>query len=1153
MDKGAIKTFAIEARKILMKSAETQAGFYGVTKDGCADPIQKGAGFEVYRTIAGTENRIYGNDINRRRKLKEAVENQGFDQVIEETAYTWFNRLIAIRFMEVNGYLPTRTRVLSSETGSNTPDLVAQYMDVDLGMADEEIEKVARAIKDNRYDDAFALLFIKQCNALNELLPKLFEKTDDYMELLLKLSYTSDGVVRLLLTSIPETIFSVESDGKIEIIGWLYQYYISEKHNQVLNAIGKKAIGKEDLPAATQIFTPDWVVNYMVDNSLGKYIAEHRMDFDIDEVKYLTDKNTVFIENRELTDIKFFDPCMGSGHILLYAFDLLIRAYRQAGYRDREAVEQILTHNLYGLDIDRRAFQLAYFSLMMKARSYDRVFFRHPVDPHVFEIVESNSLSNRHIKILTSGTTDEVRESLVDLVKESRDAKDIGSLISPKFNLANVNQFLNEYDLSGQISIETYGLDRTIAHLKSIVNYMELLFTKYEVVVTNPPYHNKYDDVLKQFIFERYKDYSGDLFSVFMIRNFGFLSKDGYAGFMTPNVWMFIRTYEKLREFIIDNKGICSLIQFSKGAFFKEATVDICSFVLTNANMDIGNYYRLENFKGDMEVQRLYFEKALYDRTSYHYIANKEEFKKIESWPISYWLSTDTRSIFCECMQLKEATNIKNGIQTGCNDKFLRYWYEVSQSDIGFELTCAEDIITSGKKWFPYNKGGEFRRWYGNNYFVVYMKDAGKEIKEYSSNYRLRDPNLYFKKSITWSDITSGGFSGRFSEGGFLFDVQGSSAFPNEEILLYILGFLNSNISQELLQVLNPTLHTQIGDLGRLPILIDKEKKSVIDDIVRSCILLAKDNWNDKEISWSYTGCPLLKANIYSASLAQTVRNYMKLQQERKEKLDLLESQIDKEFLQVYKLAVENISAIDNTNLFIDQEEMIVKQLLSYLVGVLMGRFNCEMCNDMKRKKIVVIRDEANVSQITNDLVDMLERIFGKDQLDENLEYIAKVFNLKNKSGREAINNYFLTKFYTDHLKMYQKKPIYWLFDSGKQNGFKCLMYMHKYNKDTVGRVRSDYLREVQDALESALKNVDYTIANSTSAVDKAAATKKREKYIKQLNETRTYFQALSHVALQRIEIDLDDGVKTNYAKFQGIEIVDENGKKQKIDLLAKI
>ncbi len=395
MDKGAIKTFAIEARKILMKSAETQAGFYGVTKDGCADPIQKGAGFEVYRTIAGTENRIYGNDINRRRKLKEAVENQGFDQVIEETAYTWFNRLIAIRFMEVNGYLPTRTRVLSSETGSNTPDLVAQYMDVDLGMADEEIEKVARAIKDNRYDDAFALLFIKQCNALNELLPKLFEKTDDYMELLLKLSYTSDGVVRLLLTSIPETIFSVESDGKIEIIGWLYQYYISEKHNQVLNAIGKKAIGKEDLPAATQIFTPDWVVNYMVDNSLGKYIAEHRMDFDIDEVKYLTDKNTVFIENRELTDIKFFDPCMGSGHILLYAFDLLIRAYRQAGYRDREAVEQILTHNLYGLDIDRRAFQLAYFSLMMKARSYDRGFFRHPVDPHVFEIVESNSLSNR--------------------------------------------------------------------------------------------------------------------------------------------------------------------------------------------------------------------------------------------------------------------------------------------------------------------------------------------------------------------------------------------------------------------------------------------------------------------------------------------------------------------------------------------------------------------------------------------------------------------------------------------------------------------------------------------------------------------------------------------------------------------------------------
>lgn len=1177
-----------------MKSAATQAGFYGVTKDGCADPIQKGAGFEVYRTIAGTENRIYSNDINRRRKLKEAVENQGFDQVIEETAYTWFNRLIAIRFMEVNGYIPTRTRVLSSETGSNTPDLVAQYMDVDLGMSDEEIEKVARSIRDNRYDDAFALLFIKQCNALNELLPKLFEKTDDYMELLLKLSYTSDGVVRMLVDSIPESNFNVEEEGQVEIIGWLYQYYNTELKDDTFAKLKKNVkVTKERIPSATQLFTPDWIVCYMVENSLGKmwtighsnshlenswtyYLKEVQQDSAVDS---LIRKVSDYYSGLNPENIKIMDPCMGSGHILVYAFDLLVQIYESEGYATRDIPQMIIENNLYGIDIDARAAQLAYFAVMMKACQYNKRFLRKKIQPRIYVIPESNAINKNHRQFLGIGMEDtekrKANAQLDMLLQYFVDAQEYGSMLQIEaLDWDLLTRFISCSEEVGQVTLDAVGLDETKNQLLYLIEVAKALCQKYEVVCTNPPYmgYSSMSTKLSQYIKKHYGEAKADLFAVFIKKCLQMTKPQGYTSMITMQSWMFLSSFEQLRTSIL-NETVSSLVQIGYNSFpeMNSKVAQAVAFVIQKGNIkeykgvyvDLNSGYAQNYDKAQAFIEVL-------NRNSF-YTISQDKYETIPGKPIAYWASSSIIEAFETQKRIGDFSKVSEGIKTGDNERFLRLWFEV----IGEDFSMAK--ANSGYKWYPHHKGGEYQKWYGNLDYVINWEFDGKEIKA-SSNSGLQGQPMYFKKVCGSTKVSSKPTTMRLYRQNVLFD-SGAPSIMADDMTEYIMALINSKVGEYILQLINPTLGLQVGDIKKIPVIkVDKER---IDNLVAKCVDITKEDWDSFETSWDFSSHPLVAIAQSNSRQNVTIEKCFEIWtracDERFDSIKDYEEEINQIFIASYRMENQLTERIDDANVTIHRADLQrdIKSLISYAVGCMFGRYSLSENGIIYAggkwspekygnfipddDNCIPISDEAYFADdIVGRFCEFLKVAFGEKTLNQNLDYIAYALGNKGNASIEIIRNYFLNDFYKDHCVTYSvtgsgKRPIYWLFDSGKQNGFKCLIYMHRYEKDTVGRIRSDYLRKAQEAIEGSLKNAEYTIANSSSAVDKAMATKKREKYIKQLNETRAYFQALSHVALKRIEIDLDDGVKTNYAKFQGIEVVDENGKKQKIDLLAKI
>lgn len=1220
MDKSAIRNFSIEARKILMKSAETEAGFYGVTRKGCKSPIQKGNDFEVYETLAGTENRIYGADIKKRSNLVEAVETLGFDQVIEETAYTWFNRIIAIRFMEVNGYLPTRVRVLSSETGSNTPDIVTQSLDVDLNMTPEELEKVQKAKDENRYDDAFRMLFVKQCNELNAILPGLFEKTDDYMELLLKLSYTSDGVVRMLVDTVAEDNFNVETEGQVEIIGWMYQYYNTELKDDTFAKLKKNVkITKERIPAATQLFTPDWIVRYMVENSVGRVWIEHlrAIDSTIDEKakadefgwKYYvpeaeqeTEVQKKLVEIRksflslEPKDITCIDPCMGSGHILVYMFDVLMGIYKSEGFSERDAVFSILAHNIRGLDIDRRAYQLSYFALMMKARGFNRVFFRgyenihgerKITEPIVYVIEESNSINRYHIEHFGIALEKEKKESAVEQIFELLDsfvdAKEYGSIIEIKeYDWNLLNMFCAQVEYDGQISFDTYGVEVTQQKLKNIIKLGKVMSLKYRVVSTNPPYmgNNGMNEKTSNYVKQNYPDYKSDLYSVFMKKCISYAVDYSLISMMTSYTWMYLASYEKLRNYCIENHSIVSLVRPEYHSFFEEAFVPICTFIIRKSvKNEKGYYVDLNEFAGALNqpIKLLEAVGNLND-CNYVYRLGSADFALIPGSPISVGISKELRECFKNDSIGKYALP-KQGLITGNNDLFLKCWHEVDYTKLS---------ISKGKgsyKWYPINKGGAYRRWYGNHEYIVNWEDDGLSIKSYKDEkgkLRSRPQNLEynFKKAISWSLITTGTFSARMYSDDFTFNVAGISCFPSSEIFNYLLGFLNTKIAEKMTKVINPTMNMNVGDVANIPLILDKDKKTTIEEIVENCIALTKCDWDSFETSWNFERHPLVDCELLNSSNIYIKEQYEKWKLEcnrRRKDLRAAEETLNTIFREIYDLQNEFDTTIDENELSISEAEIRreIISLISYAVGCMFGRYSLD------EKGIVFAGDEWNESRyktyvpdkdgiipinemnyLSDDIVNHFEEfikcVYGEEALEKNLTYIAETLGNKGSSSREIIRNYFSNDFFEDHCNTYTmtgsgKRPIYWLFDSGKQNGFKCLVYMHRYNKDTLNLIRTEYLHKAEEAIENALKNADYIIQTSSSAVEKAKATKDRDKYVKQLNEMRIYYQALSHLAIQKIEIDLDNGVKNNYQLFQGIEVIVDGGKKQNVDLLAKI
>lgn len=1192
MDKSAIKNFAIEARKILMKSAITQAGFYGITEKGCNAPIQTGPGFEVYKTVAGTETRIFREDMARRRNLVQAIENKGFNQVIEETAYTWFNRLIAIRFMEVNDYLPTRVRVLSSETGSNTPDVVSQFYDVELNLTQSELDEIQEAIDDNRYDDAFARLFVKQCNELNDILPGLFEKTNDYMELLLKLSYTSDGVVRMLVDTIPENNFRVKTDdedtdaeGQVEIIGWLYQYYNTEPKSAAFAKKGK--ITKEEIPAVTQLFTPDWIVRYMVENSLGRLWTERNMASGVDEEindtlksewkYYLEEAEQEESVQKELTkirdtykglnpeDIKLIDPCMGSGHILVYAFDVLMQIYESCGYRAREAVASILENNIYGLDIDDRAYQMAYFAIMMKARQYDKRFLKRDSKPvcHLYSIQESNPINKNHLKFFGASLSDAQKKlalkQMQELLKTFVDAKEYGSILNvPEFDWALLCEFVAETNEDAQLDFESLGLDTTKESVTQLIDIARVMARKYHVAVTNPPYMaiSNADPKLNTFTKNNYPDSKTDMFAVFIEKCISYTRKYGYTSMITMHTWMFLGSYEKLRE-KSQRKNLISLVHHGIKAFEEigNDVVQTASFIIQNADAKnrISTYVRLVDYK-DYALK----EREFHNSKNYYY-KNTSRFKLIPGYTYAYWVGKAFIDNFNKgesIEQYGEFTGSQN--ITGNNDQYLRYFWEINSENINTDY------------WVTYAKGGDYRKYYGNLQMVIDWRKSARAFYATNKTSNLLNEHFWFKEGITYSAVTSRGTGFRYLPVNCIFDKGGPSIIVRRR-LTEILALLNSKVAELYFQVLNPSINLQVKDIKALPVILPHD--STIAELSELSLKEATEDWNEQEISFEFSSHPLIR-NITSLKDA-----YAAYEREKKcsfERVKANEIKINRIFCDLYDMPEIKVDFEErDIPVRIPTVSESVKSLLSYAVGCIFGRYSLD-CHGLayaggewKDSKyssfipdtdgIIPITEEPYLSDdIVTRLCEWLMVVYGAEQLEDNLEFIAHAIGGKGNSSREIIRKYFLNDFFKDHCQMYSvtgsgKRPIYWLFDSGKQNGFKALIYLHRYNKDTVGTVRSVYLKQVQEAIEASLKNAEYIISSTSSAMDRANATRKRDTYVKQLAEIRTYYQALSHVALQRIELDLDDGVKVNYAKFQGIEIVNESGKKQKIDLLAKI
>ena len=1134
MNKTAIKNFAIWARNKLIADVSYDARLIGITEDGIAKPLPQSFGDTQFFDIGTADPySISGEAVRQRDKLIEVIQQKekdtdyktAYQYVIEEVAYTWFNRLIAIRFMEVNDYLPSHIRVLSSESGKLEPDLVTTPFDAELPFTAEEETQIFQLKQDNKLDEVFRILFLKQCNALNEILPALFEKTKNYTELLLNLSVTNqDGVIYHLIHDIPEDDFNVKESGQIEIVGWLYQYYISQKHEEVVDILDKGTVKKEDVAAATQLFTTDWVVRYMVDNSLGRYWLERKPESKLREKMEFFAKNKdgsvpTVNEKIEPTELTIFDPCMGSGHILVYAFDLLMDVYEECGYTQRDAAALIVKNNIFGVDIDKRATQLAYFAIMMKARQYDRRFFTRNVSPNLY-------------------CTENYPEGEL-----------LGSLII-------VDHLEEEPVVPEELTL--FNMD--YEHKKSIWNLRRVLSQKYTAVCTNPPYLNKYNPELKDYVQKQYKDYSGDLFSVFMYRNFDFCTSGGYSAFMTPFVWMFIKTYEKLRDYIIDNKSITTLVQMEYSAY-EEATVPICTFVLKNRTSDNKSLcFKLSDFKGGMEVQKIKVVQAIKNpECGYFYEASANDFKRIKGHPIAFWASEEMLNAFENYPTISEIAPPKQGLATANNDLYLKLWFEPLFSKIGMGMHNCSEAQKSGYKWFPYNKGGAFRRWYGNRDYVVNWENDGEEIKNFKDEHgkiRSRPQNTayYFRQGITWSDITSASFSGRFTEAGFIFDIKGSSGFPNNSEIYYVLGFLNSSVSQKCIKILNPTITTQVGDMSRIPVEVKGDYKESVDSKVEDAIQLSQRDWDSFETSWDYKKHPLLR-NV--SRISEAFIQWQAECDDRFNRLKANEEELNRIFIDIYGLQEELTPEVEDKDVTVRKADLQrdIKSLLSYAVGCMFGRYSLDVEGLAyaggewdSSKYQSYIPDADNVIPITDEeyldddivsrLCAWLKAVYGADTLEANLDYIAKALGNKGSTSREIIRNYFLNDFFKDHCQTYSvtgsgKRPIYWLFDSGKQNGFKALVYLHRYTPDTIGNLRIDYLHKMQRVYEAEINRMQDMMDHSENAREVAAASKRKDKLAKQLKECREYDEKISHLALSRIELDLDDGVKVNYRKLQ--------------------
>ena len=1186
MDKTAIKKYAVWARKELISRVAQKAQQYGIME---TEMVDAGADSVNGKVLSAEE-------MQQRRALIAQINEKGYQQVMEEVAYTWFNRFSALRFMEVNGYLPSHVRVFTDENNAFKPQILAEALHLELDKLDKD--KVYALKETEQTEELYKYLLIVQCNALNSILPGMFQTIADYTELLLPDNLLREGsVIEQMISQIPEDNWQ----DAVQIIGWLYQYYNSEKKDDVFAAIKKNVkITKENIPAATQLFTPDWIVRYMVENSLGRLWVEGHPDTktqllptpeeqaaytagsrDPEDTKwhyYLEEAqqepqvqaqlSEISKQYADLTpeQIKVIDPCCGSGHILAYLFDVLMQIYENYGYTPRDAVASILQNNLYGLDIDDRAAQLAYFAVMMKAVRYDKRFLKRKDEdgepdvpqPHVYAIEESNRIEKPDVEYFCNGKPS-LTDAMHTILTQLYDAKEYGSILTipPQDWDALYARFDEVADES------SFHRESIRKNLLPLVRVAQTLAQKYDVVVTNPPYMgaSNMNSDLSEYVKKYYPDSKSDLFAVFIEVCSRMAKQNGYQAMITQHAWMFLSSFEKLREKMMLTETV-SMAHLGARAFEEIGgeVVQTTSFVRVRTHIDNykGVYCRL------IEPTTQQGKEEMFLAGKNRYTANQDNFAKIPGSSVAYWLSRNSLVNFDKVF-LENFANSREGVTTGCNDQFLRLWYEVAFGNIGWNAKAANDTINCNFKWYKQMKGGDFRRWYGNREYVIDWENNGDRIQHFADEKtgRIRSHNYNldynFHEMLTWTNISTGKFSLRYVEEGFVFDTTSSAMFLSHRNVFYVLALMNSCVAQNYLSVLCPTLKYQPGNVVKVPYI--EKSKGDVEELSKKCVALSKDDWDSFETSWDFTRHPFIKAitkypnmmdigNIY---LAECYDIWAGECEERFEKLKANEEELNRIFIDIYGLQDELTPEVEDKDVTVRKADLgrDVRSFISYAVGCMFGRYSPTYdglayaggtWDDVKYNIykpdadgiIPICDDEYFEDDMMGRFVEFVRVVYGDGSLEDNLRFIANALGGKGQP-KEVIRNYFLNDFYADHCKIYQKRPIYWLFDSGKKNGFKCLIYLHRYQPDTIARIRTDYVHEQQARYRTAIEGLEKQVAAATSTSERVKLTKQLNKVQAQDTELHQYEEKVHALADQMIKIDLDDGVKHNYEIFKDV------------------
>ena len=1159
MNTSNIKKYAPQARNDFIAAMRKQAAKYGITADSILPAEQKG-------DLLLIGDQVFPLSVMKPRdKLIKRIQATSFEQTIDYIAYSWFNRLCAIRYMECKGLLDHGRRVLSSADGSaGLPQILEECLDIDLPGLDAS--RVAELKLDgNKDEELYRELLLAQCHALNQVMPLLFEQVSDESELLLPDNLTkTDSLIRDLVTSIPEEDWS-----DVQIIGWLYQFYISEKKDQVIG----KVVKSEDIPAATQLFTPNWIVKYLVQNSVGRLwmMAQPESTLANDWEYYIQpaeQTDEVNAQLKQLIDVRIsedgdtlnpesitvLDPACGSGHILVEAYDCLKAIYLERGYRSRDIPRLILENNLYGIDIDTRAAQLASFALLMKAREDDRRLFSNPPKLNIIALQDSQPerLDAFSQDLASTGIAQTDLKELLELFEH---ASTFGSLIQVPATFAkklpDLETKLNTALESGDIFAQ-----QSAQELLPLVQQAKLLANQYDAVIANPPYMgNKYlNPNLKIYLKENYQGYEKDLFSAFMIRDLQLTKESGQLGFMSPFVWMFISSYENLRAHFIDQATITSLIQLEYSGF-DGATVPICTFTLAKAHIKgfTGSYIRLSDFRGSENQAPKTLEAINNPNCGWFFYAKPNDFKIIPGSPLAYWVSDKQLKLFQILPLNKDKLIAKQGMATADNNRFLRYWNEVSINKVGFSCKTNEDSIETKLKWFPYNKGGDYRKWYGNQEFVVNWEDGGCELHKFKPRSVIRNPSYYFKPAVSWSDVTSSTNAFRYYPSGFIFDGGSAhSAFSeNSKILFTVLAFGNNKFASEIIKAINPTLHFHIGYFDILP--YPQEIETQLELIAKSAIGLAKLDWNFYEKSWDFTDNPIIITQ--QPNLEQAFNAWQKQNADAVAEMKRLEEENNKLFIEAYGLEDELTPDVPDEQITLTRadREKDSQRLVSYAIGCMMGRYSLDESGliyahagnqgfDASRYQAFPADADGIIpltemhwfeDDATHRIQEFLTAVWGKDTLDTNMQWLAESLDKKaSETAEDTIRRYLASKFYKDHMQTYKKRPIYWLFSSGKQGAFQALVYLHRYNESTLARMRTEYVMPLISKMAAYANSLETAKENSDSAAEIKRIEKKLQDLHKQQAELSSFEEKLRHYADQRISLDLDDGVKVNYGKF---------------------